>query len=148
MLLTDYQRIARKLEAAENRFDDLSVQITQPDIIADPPTLQKLMREHSTLEEQAAFSRTFRAMLADRETAEEMAQSDDPDMAQMGREELDSLAPRLEEAAQRARLTRTTSAAPSWRYAPARAARRPACSARSWCACTCTTPSRAAGRPS
>ena len=104
MLLTDYQRIARKLEAAENRFDDLSVQITQPDIIADPPTLQKLLREHSTLEEQAAFSRTFRAMLADRETAEEMAQSDDPDMAQMGREELDSLAPRLEEAAQRARL--------------------------------------------
>ncbi|MBR0464207.1 MAG: peptide chain release factor 1 [Clostridia bacterium] len=96
--------MARKLEAAENRFDDLSVQITQPDLLSDPQTLQRLMREHSALEAQAAFSRMFRGLLEDYDTAADMAQSSDAETAQMGQEELDALMPALEKSAHEGRV--------------------------------------------
>ena len=101
---SDYERIARKLEAAENRFDDLSEMITRPEVIADPARLQQLMREHSTLKEQSDASRAFRALLMDWDTAAEMAASDDADMAEMGREELAATGEQLEKAAHEARL--------------------------------------------
>ncbi|MBQ8954369.1 MAG: peptide chain release factor 1, partial [Clostridia bacterium] len=96
--------MARKLEAVEGRFEELGVRITQPEVIADPPLLQKLMREHSELMEQAAFARDYRKLLEDIDTAREMAESGDADMAEMGREELESLQPQLEAKTQEARL--------------------------------------------
>ncbi|MBO4883887.1 MAG: peptide chain release factor 1 [Clostridia bacterium] len=96
--------MARKLEAVEGRFEELGVRITQPEVIADPPLLQKLMREHSELQEQAGFARAYRALCEDVETARDMAQSDDPELAEMGREELETLEPQLETKAQEARL--------------------------------------------
>ena len=100
----EFERIARKLEAVEGRFEELGVRITQPEVIADPPLLQKLMREHSELMEQAAFARDYRKLLEDIDTAREMAESGDADMAEMGREELESLQPQLEAKTQEARL--------------------------------------------
>ena len=92
----DYERIARKLEAVEGRFEELGVRVTQPEVIADPPLLQKLMREHSELQEQAEFARFFRKLREDIDTARERAQGDDPELAEMGREELETLEPQLE----------------------------------------------------
>ena len=100
----DFERIARKLEAVEGRFEELGVRITQPEVIADPPLLQKLMREHSELTEQAEFARNYRKLQEDIETARDMAQGDDEELAEMGREELASLEPELEERARQARL--------------------------------------------
>ena len=100
----DYRRIAQRLEASENRYEDLAVRVTQPDVIADARLLQSLMREQSALSEQAAFSKAFRALLDDVETAREMAKDGDAALAQLGAEELASLLPKLEEEAQKGRL--------------------------------------------
>ena len=45
----DYERIARKLEDVENRFEELSVRVTLPEVIADTALFTKLMREHSEM---------------------------------------------------------------------------------------------------
>ena len=100
----DFERIARKLEALEGRYEELGVRITQPEVIADPPLLQKLMREHSELTEQAEFARGYRKLLEDIDTARDMARGDDGELAEMGREELESLEPELEEKTRQARL--------------------------------------------
>ena len=104
MLEKDFERIALKLEAVEGRFEELGVRITQPEVIADPPLLQKLMREHSELAEQAEFAKAYRKLREDIDTAREMVEGDDPDLADMGREELQTLEPELEEKTQQARL--------------------------------------------
>ena len=87
----DYERIARKLEDVENRFEELSVRVTLPEVIADTALFTKLMREHSEMSELAEFAASYRRLLEDLGEARAMAAGDDPDMAEMGREELEAL---------------------------------------------------------
>ena len=100
----DYERIARKLEDVENRFEELSVRVTLPEVIADTALFTKLMREHSEMSELAEFAASYRRLLEDLGEARAMAAGDDPDMAEMGREELEALEPKLEEMTQEARM--------------------------------------------
>ncbi len=100
----EYERIARKLEDVENRFEELSVRVTLPEVIADTALFTKLMREHSDTSELAEFAVSYRKLLEDVGEARALAAGDDPDMAEMGREELEALAPKLEDMTQEARL--------------------------------------------
>ncbi len=100
----EYERIARKLEDVENRFEELSVRVTLPEVIADTALFTKLMREHSDMSELAEFAASYRRLLEDLGEARALAAGDDPDMAEMGREELEALAPKLEDMTQEARL--------------------------------------------
>ena len=100
----EYERIARKLEDVENRFEELSVRVTLPEVIADTALFTKLMREHSDMSELAEFAVSYRKLLEDVGEARALAAGDDPDMAEMGREELEALAPKLEDMTQEARL--------------------------------------------
>ena len=100
----DYERIARKLEDVENRFEELSVRVTLPEVIADTALFTKLMREHSEMSELAEFAASYRRLLEDLGEARAMVAGDDPDMAEMGREELEALEPKLEEMTQEARM--------------------------------------------
>ena len=143
----NYERIAMKLQAVEGRYEELGVQLTLPEVTADSARLQRLMREHSELGELAEFARGYRLLMDDAEEAQQMADSDDEGMRELGREELATLEPELEKRTQEARI-RTITATPCLRYARARAATRPVCSARSCCACTSTMPTRRAGSAS
>ena len=98
------ERIARQLESVEARYEELSVQITLPEVINDAPRFQKLMREHSDIAELAEFARGFRKLREDIESAREMLAQDDADLAEMAREELETLEPQMEEKAQEARI--------------------------------------------
>ena len=100
----EYERIARKLEDVENRFEELSVRVTLPEVIADTALFTKLMREHSDMSELAEFAVSYRKLLEDVGEARALAAGDDPDMAEMGREELEALAPKLDDMTQEARL--------------------------------------------
>ena len=100
----EYERIARKLEDVENRFEELSVRVTLPEVIADTALFTKLMREHSDMSELAEFAVSYRKLLEDVGEARALAAGDDPDMAEMGREELEALAPKLEDMTQEERL--------------------------------------------
>ena len=96
------ERIARQLEAVEGRYEELSIRITLPEVIQDSKLFASLMREHSDLEELNALAREYRKLVGDLDAANELLA--DPDMADMAREELDELEPKLDELLSRARI--------------------------------------------
>ena len=97
-------RIARQMEAIEGRYEELSIRITLPEVIADTALFQKLMREHSDMEEIATAAKAYGKLRKHIEEAQEMADGDDPDMAEMAREELAELNAELDKATAEARL--------------------------------------------
>ena len=101
---SEKDRIARQMEAIEGRFEELSIRITLPEVIADTALFQKLMREHSDMEELATAAKAYGKLRRHIEEAQEMADGDDPDMAEMAREELTELNAELDKAAAEARL--------------------------------------------
>ena len=98
----EQERIAAQLEAIQGRYEELSIRITLPEVIADTPTFTKLMREHSELGELNDIAVAYRKLLDDIDAAREML--DDPDMAELAREELPELERQLDEATQKARI--------------------------------------------
>lgn len=98
------ERIAMKLQAIEGRYEELGVQLTLPEVTADSALLQRLMREHSELSEQATFAQDYRKLLSDVEEAQEMADSEDGELRELGREELETLLPELQQRTQEARI--------------------------------------------
>ena len=100
----EQERVARQLESIEARFEELSIRITLPEVIADTATFTKLMREHSELSELNDLAAAYRHLLENIDQAREMLDSGDPDMEEMAREELETLEPQLAEKTQEARL--------------------------------------------
>ena len=98
----EQDRIAAQLEAIQGRFEELSIRITLPEVIADTATFTKLMREHSELAELNDIAVAYKKLLDDIDAARELLE--DPDMAELAREELPELERQLEEATQKARI--------------------------------------------
>ncbi len=94
-------RILRQMEALVGRYEELSIRITLPEVISDGALFQKLMREHAELTEMAAFALNYRKLADEIEEARAMLNS--PDMADMAKDELDALEPRLKEKTDEAR---------------------------------------------
>jgi len=95
-------RIARQPEAIEGRFEELSIRITLPEVIADTPLFTKLMREHSEMSELNDIAVAYRKLLSDIESTRELLE--DPDMAEMAEEELKELEDLLEVRTKEARI--------------------------------------------
>ena len=85
-----------KFEWMQNRYDELSTAVSQPEIIADQALWQKLVREHAQLEPAVQAWQGYQQLLA--ELADTQALLKDPDMASMAQEELRALEARKEEA--------------------------------------------------
>ena len=96
------ERIARQLEAVEGRFEELSIRITLPEVISDTALFTRLMREHSELSPLNDVAVKFRTMLNQIDEATEMLE--DPDMADMAKEELAELEPAMEKLTHEARI--------------------------------------------
>jgi len=73
----------------QERWDELSEAIVQPDIIADTARYQSLLRERAALEEQVLAWQRYQALLTHIAQAREMLS--DPDLADIAREELEEL---------------------------------------------------------
>ncbi len=84
-----------KLDWVFGRYDELSMLISQPDVVADQQRWRTLMREHAQLEPLFQAAKAYEGMLRQREEAQEMLR--DPDMADMAREELDGLDEAIDE---------------------------------------------------
>ena len=100
----EQEKVARQLEAIEARFEELSIRITLPEVIADTPLFTKLMREHSEMSELNDLAVAYRRLLDEIDQAHEMLDSGDEEMAEMAQEELDALEPLLIEKTQQARI--------------------------------------------
>ena len=96
------ERITRQLEAVEGRFEELSIRITLPEVISDTALFTQLMREHSELSPLNDVAVQFRTMLNQIDEATEMLE--DPDMADMAKEELAELEPAMEKLTHEARI--------------------------------------------
>ncbi len=91
-----------QFEAMEGRLEELTVASAQPEIIADVPKWQKMLKEMAQLEPAVHAWQAYRQLLSRIEQAREMR--GDPDMGDMAEEELKELLPREEEERQRLRL--------------------------------------------
>ncbi len=85
-----------KLASIEERFEDLSKEVIDPEVIADSEKWQKLMIEHAGLEEIVNKYREYKDVLDQLDGAKEMQREKlDPDMDEMVKEEIKELEPEV-----------------------------------------------------
>ena len=87
-----------KLEAVEKRYEELTKMISDPEVISNQSEWQKLMKEHSGMEEIVMKFREYKKAKQSMKEAEELMQ--DPDMKELAEEEYNNSKeqlPKLEE---------------------------------------------------
>ena len=102
LTFNEQERIARQLESVEGRYEELSIRITLPEVIADSALFTSLMREHAELEPLNAIAVSFRRLQEELNAARELL--DDPDLREMAKEEIETLGAQLAEKTQEARI--------------------------------------------
>ena len=83
-----------KLEAIQNRYDELEERCAQPEIILDVPRYQLLLREKARLTPTVETYAAYRETLKNISQAREM--QDDPELKDIAAEELKALLPKKE----------------------------------------------------
>lgn len=89
-----------KLDGLVSRFEEVSLLVTDPSVIADQQRYVKLTREYKDLEDILSARKKYVRALSGLEEARQLIQSDDVEMREMAREELaecERLLPLLEE---------------------------------------------------
>ena len=86
-----------KLDGLEARFQEVSLLITDPSVIADMKRFIKLNREYRDLEPVVAARKEYIQLQKSIQEAHELLSESDPEMRQMAREELDAATARLPE---------------------------------------------------
>ena len=84
-----------QFDAMEARLEELTVATAQPEIIADVPKWQAMLKEMAQLEPAVMAWRQYRQLLSKISQAKEMR--NDPDLSDMAEEELKTLLPREEQ---------------------------------------------------
>ena len=84
-----------KLDGLEARFQEVSLLITDPSVIADMKRFVKLNREYRDLEPVVAARKEYIQLQKSIEEARKLLSENDPEMRQIAREELDSATARL-----------------------------------------------------
>lgn len=86
------------LEAMAQRYDDLLIQMADPDVLADPQQLQAVARERAELEDIVSRFREYQKVQKELAEARQLMRTDDdPDVVQLAREEVSTLETRSEE---------------------------------------------------
>lgn len=78
-----------------DRYQELSEALSQPDIIADQPKWQTLLKEHASLEPSVEAYREYQQILREEAEAQEMLEV--PEMEELGKSELNELRERREQ---------------------------------------------------
>lgn len=82
-----------KLDSVMRRFDEIDVEMAQPDV--DGKTLTKLSKERASIEELVAVYREYKGFIESRAEAKELLDSGDQDLKKLARDELDDLEPKI-----------------------------------------------------
>ena len=85
----------KKLEEIEARFDDLTRQLTDPEVLADQDRFRKTAKARSGIEEIVTTFREWKKALRELEGAREMAAEDDTEIQDLAHEDIARLEPRL-----------------------------------------------------
>jgi peptide chain release factor 1 len=94
-----------KLEAAENRYEEISLKLSDPSILADQDEYRKLMKEHSDLEEIVLKYREYKALNKDISEAKELLEDKlDKEFRDLVEAELDEAREKLEQVKQELKI--------------------------------------------
>jgi len=94
-----------KLEQILGRFDELTAELSSPELLSNPSAYGKAAKQHRALEEVVQKYQAWKALKAELAGARELLDtSDDDEMREMARLELDTLQARLEENERELRL--------------------------------------------
>lgn len=86
-----------KLAALEEKYDALTAQLSDPEIVSDATRYAKLAKQHGELAEVVEKFREYKTVEADLAGARELLnETDDPDLAALAREEIATLEQRRE----------------------------------------------------
>jgi peptide chain release factor 1 len=85
----------QKLDAIEARFEGLTGQMADPDIISDPERYRKTAKQQSELSDVVAKYREWKKVNSDLEGARAMLSESDPELREMAREDVERLEPQL-----------------------------------------------------
>ncbi|MGI9272226.1 MAG: peptide chain release factor 1 [Woeseiaceae bacterium] len=86
--------IRLKLDSVRERFEELEGLLAEPDVIADQNQYRELSQEYARIGPVVKLFADFDAMTADIVAAEEMASDSDPEIKEMGQDELQKLVTR------------------------------------------------------
>jgi peptide chain release factor 1 len=88
--------LLEKLEALQSRFEEVSTLITDPNVIGDMKRYVKLNKEYRDLEKIHIARKEYAGLLQNISDAKELLENEsDPEMREMGKEELDTSNKRL-----------------------------------------------------
>src|ERR1041384_278107 len=86
-----------KLEQIVNRYEELTQELSSPELLSNPSAYAKAAKQHRTLEEVVRKYQAWKTLKAELADARElMDTSDDEDMREMARLEFDSLQSRID----------------------------------------------------
>lgn len=87
----DTQKMLERLEAMEQRFQELTRLMADPTVAQDYEKVVAYSKERADLEEIVTAYRNYRATLEEISSAREMLDDEDPEIQEMAREELEQL---------------------------------------------------------
>jgi len=85
-----------RLAQVENRFDEITAQMAQPEVASDYNKLAEYARERAELEPLVDRYRAYKDLSAQIEDAQALLEDDDADMVELAQAELEELEPRSE----------------------------------------------------
>jgi peptide chain release factor 1 len=88
--------IRLKLEKLAERHEEVSALLADPDVIGSSDKFRELSMEYARLEPVLARYREYLSLLQEKASAQEMADGNDAEMQELGREELASLNARID----------------------------------------------------
>jgi peptide chain release factor 1 len=83
-----------RLESIEQRFEDLTAEMARPEVSGDYEKLQALARERASIEQVVSLYREWRANAKAIDEARTVANDNDPEIAAMARDEVETLTAR------------------------------------------------------
>jgi peptide chain release factor 1 len=90
--------VTERLDELERRYDELSIEMSSPDVAADPDRLRRLGKDLAELGDVVAPYREYKDAVRQADEAETLARHErDPEMAAFLREEADAAGARVEE---------------------------------------------------
>lgn len=99
------RKLAERLRAIEDRYEQLNLQLTDPAVLADPARLQALAREQRELGPLVDYYRQYRQALERYQEAKQILEEEnDDELRQLARDELSELEDRIERLEQEIRL--------------------------------------------
>jgi peptide chain release factor 1 len=95
--------ILDKLEQMAGRFEELNALLSDPKVIGEQNRFRELSKEHAQLQPLVKLHAAWRQAQADRAAAEDMQRDADPQLRALGQDEVEAVAERLDELAERIR---------------------------------------------